>query len=95
MEFRKIKRAVNEITLFEWEALINEIPTLSQLPDKTGVNPFTNEEVIFSGKGKALYKEEGNISLESGELLTTGVSESFCKELAIKLSAEVYEDDRS
>ena len=37
----------------------------------------------------------GNISLEEGVLLTTGVPMKICLEIAEKLSAGVIEEDRS
>jgi hypothetical protein len=70
-----------------------------RIPDREGINPLTNESVIFRGGGKALCvvdgKPVGNATLEGGEILTTGVPGDVCGELAAALYARVFEDDRS
>ncbi len=99
MDFGLIKMEVGEISLSEWNKIIHSSDSLIQAPDVMGTDPFTNEEVCFPGEGIAHYlinnEKVGNISLEYGELLTTGVSLSFCNEIAIKIGAKVFEDDRS
>ncbi len=99
MDFGKINKADGRIGLEEWQKVIDSNSSLQQAPDRKGVNPFTNEEIIFTGEGKAYYLENnepaGNISLEEGELLTTGVPVSICEAIAKEFNAEVFEDDRS
>ena len=57
------------------------------------------QEIIFSGEGKAYYLCEGiksgNISLESGALITTGAPKSVCEELAKALQAVLQEHEES
>ena len=99
MEFGKILRQIGEIRLEEWAKVINSHPSLIQAPDRKGKNPVTHEEVISSGVGVALYLEDdevkGNIGLEAGLLLVTGVPMRTCQEIALQLGAIVREDDRS
>lgn len=97
-QFGKIERLSGEISLSEWSKIIKSDPTLEQMKDRKGVNPFTNEEVVFPGAGKAYYVESGerigNISLENGVLLTTSVPENKCKQIGGLLGALVSKDDR-
>ena len=99
MDFGKIKKNYGEIKIEEWDEIISKSPLLERAPDRRGINPFTNEEMIFSGMGIAYYYESsekvGNIYLKEGVLLTTGVPISFCYEIAASLNAAVFEDDRS
>lgn len=99
LEFGIIKRTTGDIELAEWNKIIQSDKSLKQAENRIGVNPFTKEETIFSGEGLAYFvlsgEVVGNISLESGVLLTTGVSLSKCTEIADSLSAFVEPDDRS
>ncbi|WP_444932890.1 hypothetical protein [Microbulbifer sp. JTAC008] len=99
MDFGKIIKSDGDIQLDQWSSVVSSHQALEQAPDKKGTNPFTNEEVLFSGEGIAFYLEGGdkvgNISLENGVLLTSGVPMSMCSELAYSLNAEAFEDDRS
>ena len=98
-QFGKIERSVGEIDQREWYKLIQADSSLEQVEDKKGVNPFTNTEVVFPGEGKAYYIESGdrvgNISLERGVLLTTGVPQKKCEQIGALLGAVVSKDDRS
>jgi hypothetical protein len=98
-QFGKIERSVGEIYQREWDKVIQTDSSLEQVEDKKGVNPFTNAEVIFPGEGKAYYIESGdrvgNISLEGGVLLTTGVPKKKCEQIGTLLKALVSKDDRS
>lgn len=98
-QFGKIERLSGEIHLSEWRKIIESDPALEQMEDRKGVNPFTNEEVVFIGEGKAYYVESaertGNISLKNGVLLTTGIPENKCKQIGSLLGALVSKDDRS
>ena len=99
MDFGRISRLTGEIGLEEWNLVIESSDFLLPIPDREGTNPFTQEKMVISGAGKAYYLENGertgNIALEDGELLTTGVPESACQEIAKELGAQVLEDDRS
>jgi hypothetical protein len=99
MNFGKITRLDEEIRLGEWNTIIASNDFLRPIPDREGVNPITQEKVVFPGEGKAYYLENGvkagNVSLEDGVLLTTGVSKSACDTIAKQLKAQVFEDDRS
>ncbi len=99
MDFGRIVKDAGEIDPGKWNEIIAKNELLEQAPDRKGVNPFTNEEVIFSGAGVAFYYENGekvgNICLQDGVLLTTGVPMSFSFELAKILNAVACEDDRS
>jgi hypothetical protein len=99
MDFGKIKRAARPIQLPEWNTIIASTSSLEQVPDRTGINPFTKEKVVFPGEGKAYYVVDGerigNASLEEGEILTTGIPRELCEQIAQALEAEVFEDDRS
>ena len=98
-EFGIITKETGEIHLKEWSKVIEEDPSLEQVEDRKGVNPFTNEEVVFPGEGKAYFLESGNrvgnISLEEGRLLTSGVPKAKCEQLGVLLEALVEPDDRS
>lgn len=98
-EFGIIKKQTGEIHLLEWSKVIEKDPSLEQVEDRKGVNPFTNKEVVFPGEGKAYYLESGkrvgNITLEEGSLLTTGVPKAKCEQLGTLLEAVVEPDDRS
>jgi hypothetical protein len=99
MDFGRISRNSQPLRLDEWNQLIDSHDFLRPIPDRRGTNPFTKEEVLFSGEGKAFYVENGemvgNIALEDGELKTTGVPVEICRLLAERLGAHVIEDDRS
>lgn len=97
--FFAIKRAEGSIGLSEWSDLIATNEYLEQAPVREGINPFTQERVVFSMSGVAYYLEagrrKGNICLEDGRLLATGVPRTFCAEVAVLLGASLYEEDRS
>ncbi|MBY6213297.1 hypothetical protein KUV95_17270 [Microbulbifer agarilyticus] len=99
MDLGKIAKDAGEIDLELWSELISKHEFLEQAPERKGVNPFTQEEVIFSGEGVAFYcrggEKVGNICFQEGVLLTTGVPMSFCSEIAKILNAVALEDDRS
>src|SRR2546425_1136355 len=99
MDFARIRRIERPITLPEWNEIIASHASLEQVPDRTGVNPFTKEAVLFSGVGKAYYMVDGerlsNASLEGDEILTTGIPQEVCEQVAQCLNASVFEDDRS
>ncbi|WHI50490.1 hypothetical protein P3339_18920 [Microbulbifer sp. MLAF003] len=99
MDFGKIVKDTEGIDLDLWSEVISKHELLEQAPDRKGVNPFTHEEVIFSGVGVAFYCEGGenvgNICFQEGALLTTGVPMSVCSELAKIFNAVASEDDRS
>src|SRR5438034_1033361 len=99
MDFGRIKRDARPIKLPEWNKIIASTSALEQVPDRTGINPFTKEKVVFPGQGKAYYVVDGerigNASLEEGEILTTGIPRELCEQIAQSLKAKVFEDDRS
>lgn len=99
MDFGKIKRIVGEIAHEEWSNFIFNHDYLEQAQDRKGINPFTHEEIIFPGQSMAYYCEMGqrvgNICLQEGILLTTGVPESVCIEIAKSFNAVLSEDDRN
>ena len=99
MDFGKIRRPDEEIRLDEWNAVLTSNDFLRPVPDREGVNPFTQERIVVPGEGKAYYVENGedtgNVSLEDGVLLTTGVPKTACDIIAKLLNAQVFEDDRS
>src|SRR5688500_9023489 len=99
MEFGIIKKRKGAISLTEWSRCIAAHKSLEPIPDSEGVNPFTQEKVVFPGEGKAYYvksgKKVGNLSLEDGEIKTTGVPKKLCAEIAELLSAEIHEADFS
>jgi len=99
MDFAKITRKRTAIELDEWNRLIESHDFLEPIPDREATNPFTNTDIAVSGAGKAFYiqggSKTGNIVLEDGQLLATGVPISVCTILADEIAAEVFEDDRS
>ncbi len=99
MDYGKIRKLNDKIQLREWENIINSHQSLTQASERKTVNPFTKKSITVSNIGVAYYIENknqaGNIALEEGELLTTGVPISICKDIAAILGAKVFEDDRS
>ena len=99
MDFGKLTRTNAAISIGEWTSCIHSAPDLEAVPDKQSVNPFTGETIEVSGDGKAFYlnggQRIGNISLEGGSLLTTGVPIERCETLAEELGAVFELDDRS
>ena len=97
-EFHKIGRS-SEIAVSEVDALVANLDSLEAIPDRTGTNPFTGEDVLFPGRGKAYYIDDGeivgNLSLENGEILATGVPKYVCEKIASLLGAKVTEWDAS
>jgi hypothetical protein len=59
MDFGKRFRSANDITLDEWNGVIETNDFLQQVPERVGINPFTQEKVVFAGIGKAHYFENG------------------------------------
>lgn len=92
-----IKRRDRSISLEEWNKLIESHPTLEPVPDRYGTSPFTGEQVLFSGKGKACCiingEIQGTLCHFDGELSVTAVPERFCDEIADLLKAEVLHGD--
>ena len=76
MDFGRIKKNKGGIELNMWNHIIQSHSALIQAPERKAINPFTKEESLITNIGVAYYKENGkpvgNISLEEGELLTTG-----------------------
>lgn len=99
MDFGRIARVERVIDEAEWQQVINSEPYLEPRAARVAINPFTKEKIDVPGRGKALYlldgAPRGNISLENGELLTTGVPKEICDQIAALLDAKVTEDDRS
>lgn len=99
MQFGRISRSEQRIQLDEWCEMIESRDFLQPIPDRKQTNPFTNEEVVFSGEGKAYYVEDGeevgNIALEDGQLLITGVPKAICNLIAEQLGAQFFQDERS
>jgi hypothetical protein len=99
MEFCTIERAGKAIDLDEWTRIVASNVFLEAVPDRRAVDPFTQEELLVGGEGKAYYVEEGNkvgnISLEDGVLRTTGVPIAACNVIAELLNAEVARGERS
>jgi hypothetical protein len=99
MNFGKIAITGDEIMLEQWNSVISNQEFLEQAPDRKGVNPFTEKEEVFPGEGIAFYTENGdragNIVLQDGVLLTSGVPMAVCLELASIFGAIVSEEDRS
>ena len=99
MDFGRIKRDAHRIKLAEWNKIIASTSSLEQVPDRTGINPFTKEKLVFPGEGKAYYVADGervgNASLEEGEILTTGIPREVCEQIAQLLNAKLSEEDRS
>ncbi len=99
MDFGRIKRDARPIKLPEWNKIVASMSSLEQMPDRTGINPFTKEKEVFRGEGKAYYVVDGerigNASLEDGEILTTGVPLELSEQIAQSLMAKVFDDDRS
>lgn len=97
MEFCTIKKDADDINIVEWNKIIDDFDNLEQMPDMHTHDPFNNEEILFSGKGKAYFinnnERVGNINLEHGVLLTNAVPISVCEKIARSLAAKVYEDD--
>lgn len=99
MDFAKISRLGGEIYPSEIEALIESRGDLQPLPVRSGINPFTREPTVFRPPPGAMYQpggeRRGNLTLEEGVVLTTGIPKSVVVELADTLNAEWSEDDRS
>ena len=99
MDFGRIIRQNNGISLDEWNAVIEAQECLMHMEARRGRNPATGQEIVFPTQGKACYVEDGervgNVSLEGGELLTTAVPREICAVIAAELGGKVLEDDRS
>lgn len=99
MQFGRISRGEQPIQLDEWCEMIESKDFLQPIPDRKSTNPFTKEEVVLSGEGRAYFvengEEVGNIALENGQLLITGVPKAICSLVAEQLGAQFFQDDRS
>lgn len=99
MEFAKIVRAGKAIDHTEIEDLISKRDDLQPIPDRTGINPFTREPTVFRAPPGAIYELDGerlgNLTLEEGVILTTGIPETVVVEVAAVLNAEWSQDDHS
>lgn len=99
MDFAKIIRTADRISPSDIDELIAGRDELNPIPDRTGINPFTREPITFKAPPGALYQANGetlgNLTLEDGVILTTGIPESVVVEIAAALKAEWSEDDRS
>ena len=97
--FARIRREGRPITEKEFDFVVTERDDLEPMPNREGTNPFTGEKVLFSGSGRAIYKDNGegagNASLEGGEILTTGIPMAVCVLIANELDAAAEADDRS
>jgi hypothetical protein len=97
--FTRIARSDGQIKLQELNEIVASHPALLQIPDRQMVNPFSQQPLVASGTGKAYYVENrepiGNLSLEGGELITTGIPRAVCEELASLLGACVFDADFS
>ena len=97
--FARIARSYRPIDIAEWKNVIAAHPALEPMPDRVGVDPFTQEKVLFPGEGRAFYIEDGqrvgNAAFENGEVLTTAIPQNVCEEVAAQLAAKVFDDDRS
>jgi hypothetical protein len=97
--FARITRNDGAIRSEEIDAIVGRRDDLQAVPNRQMVNPFTQEPIAAPGAGKALYLRKGtvagNLSLEHGELLTTGIPRAVCEELSALLHAIVRDDDRS
>jgi hypothetical protein len=89
----------SDLTLDDIQKVIEEFDCFQQAPDRPGTNPFTNEPMVFSGEGRAIYVDKGepigNFALEDGRLLFTGVPEAVVTQVAELLSANVLPWDSS
>lgn len=87
------------LTLDDVRKIIDEFECFRQMPDRAGTNPFTNESVLFPGEGKAIYIEDseatGNLVLDEGRILFTGVPEAIVKDVAELVSGTILPWDSS
>jgi hypothetical protein len=95
--FFVIRKQTGAISLLDWDAIVDSTSYLERAPERAGVNPFTKEPIFFWGRAHFLVhgKRVGNIVLDRGRLLATGVPRSKCAEIARRLGARVYDGDRS
>jgi hypothetical protein len=95
--FMRITRPDGAIRTEEVDSLIAKRDDLQAIADSRMINPFTKEPITSAGT--ALYlrqgKPVGNLTVEDGDVLTTGIPRSVCEELAELLGAAVHKDDRS
>ena len=88
-----------DLTLVDVRKIIDHFDCFEQMPDRSGLDPFTNEPLVFSGEGKAVYLEggeaKGNFAVEDGRILFTGVPESIVKDVAALISAMIEPWDNS
>lgn len=99
MDFARIIRTEEEIRSSDIKKLIAERDDLVPIPERTGINPFTKEPTVFKAPPGARYQPDGeplgNLTLEDGVILTSGIPESIIAEVAAVLGAQWSEDDRS
>lgn len=99
MDFGVISRQDEDIQLGEWNTVVDSNSFLSAVADREGIHPFTKEILRIPGTGVACYlqngKSTGNIVLENGKLLTTGVPRTICEQIAGQLHASFHVDNRS
>jgi hypothetical protein len=90
-----IRKEVGEITLHEWEEVIEKHPALAPQSDFYRFNPLTGETNWISGEGSAKYiadpESDGLLSLMCGELNVVNVPLTVCEEVAAMLGAKVHE----
>jgi len=83
----------------EWSDVILSMDFLEPMPDRKGINPFTSEEEVFSGAGKAFLicdgTRDGSAALVDGIIMTTGIPENICRQVATCLNARYVIEDRS
>ena len=89
----------SDLQLADVQKIIDEFEHFRQMPDRSAINPFTEEQMEIPGDGKAMYiaggEPAGNFSLEEGRILFTGVPEAVVKEVAKLISATVLPWDTS
>lgn len=99
-DYARIRRDGKPISLSEWDSVVASHNSLKPVPDRSGMNPFTGEKFVVSGKGKAHYisggEQVGDASLQDGEVLTTGIPRiTYVKTSTQFLNASVFDDDRT
>ena len=88
-----------DLTLDDVKRIIDEFECFQQMPDRSGVNPMTNEPVVFSGERGGVYvvggEGIGNFVLENGRIFFTNVPELLVQDVAELISATVQPWDAS
>lgn len=87
------------LTLDDVRRIIDEFECFQPMPDRAGTNPFTNESMLFPGEGRAIYIEGseaiGNLALDEGRILFTGVPEAIVQDVAELVSGTILPWDSS